>query len=208
MKARVEHRVPLGKAAVTVLSRMHAERVDDVVFSGQKPGANPLEYGTPDDVAPNGSQRLDGSRFPPIGINLAITKSSLPKLLSRFVLGNRRERRAREILTLAAYRTNYCTITTQLRSISSSRTRRAVDAPAPRQMPLDFPAIGDSWFEYPLTDDGLPTGFNRGMVGDAGTQPQSMGSPVPTILSYALHGQSTTQMLSYENQKKDIERID
>ena len=43
--------------------------------------------------------------------------------------------------------------------------RRSVGAPAPRQLPLDFLAIGDSWFEYPLTDDGLLTGFNQEIVG-------------------------------------------
>jgi hypothetical protein len=34
-----------------------------------------------------------------------------------------------------------------------------------------------------------------------------MGNPSPTILSYALHGQSTTQMLSYENQEKILSAL-
>jgi hypothetical protein len=86
-------------------------------------------------------------------------------------------------------------------------SRRAAGAAAPRQMPLDFLAIGDSWFEYPLTDDGLLAVSNQGIVGDTGTQLQSMGNPPPTILSYALHGQSTTQMLSYENQEKILSAL-
>ena len=38
MKARVEHRIPLSKQALAVLRRAAARRVNDVVFSGQKPG--------------------------------------------------------------------------------------------------------------------------------------------------------------------------
>ena len=72
----------------------------------------------------------------------------------------------------------------------------------PRPLPLDFLALGDSWFDYPLTDDGLLTPANQGIVGEQGTQLQSIGNPSPTILSYALHGQSSTMMLTYENQEK------
>jgi hypothetical protein len=74
------------------------------------------------------------------------------------------------------------------RSGSERRTARGL---ARRRTPLDFLAIGDSWFEYPLTDDGFITGFNQAIVGEAGTQLRSMGTPPPTILSYALHGLST-----------------
>jgi integrase len=38
MKAGVEHRIPLSKQALAVLRRAAAEKVNDVVFSGQKPG--------------------------------------------------------------------------------------------------------------------------------------------------------------------------
>jgi integrase len=38
MKARVEHRVPLSKQALAVLRRLAAGKVNDVVFSSQKPG--------------------------------------------------------------------------------------------------------------------------------------------------------------------------
>jgi hypothetical protein len=67
---------------------------------------------------------------------------------------------------------------------------------------LNFLAIGDSWFDYPLTDDGFITPIDQSIIGEVGTQLQSMGSPPPTILSYALYGQSTTATLSYERQEQ------
>jgi integrase len=38
MKARVEHRIPLSKQALAVLRRAEKQKVNDVVFFGQKPG--------------------------------------------------------------------------------------------------------------------------------------------------------------------------
>jgi integrase len=38
MKADVEHRVPLSRQALEVLRRMEPQKVNDVIFSGQKPG--------------------------------------------------------------------------------------------------------------------------------------------------------------------------
>src|SRR5580693_3740406 len=38
MKGRIEHRVPLSEQALAVLRRVEAQKVNDVVFSGQKPG--------------------------------------------------------------------------------------------------------------------------------------------------------------------------
>jgi integrase len=38
MKGRIEHRVPLSGQALAVLRRVEAQKVNDVVFSGQKPG--------------------------------------------------------------------------------------------------------------------------------------------------------------------------
>lgn len=79
---------------------------------------------------------------------------------------------------------------------------RQADARAsvPR-LPLDFLAIGDSWFEYPLNGNGPYLG-NTAIV--ARSQLGSMGNPPPHILSQALHGQATTAMLSYENQQAMI----
>lgn len=89
---------------------------------------------------------------------------------------------------------------------TSGNRRRSARGLAP-QMPLDFLAIGDSWFEYPLTDDGLITGFNQAIIGEVGTQLRSMGNPPPTILSYALHGLSTTAMLTYERQQQILSAL-
>ena len=64
------------------------------------------------------------------------------------------------------------------------------------KVPLDFLAIGDSWFEYPLYNEVLSF-QNNAIV--ANSQLGSMGSPPPQILNQALHGQATTAMLSWEN---------
>jgi hypothetical protein len=85
--------------------------------------------------------------------------------------------------------------------------RRTARGFGPRRTPLDFLAIGDSWFEYPLTDDGFITGFNQAIIGEVGTQLRSMGNPPPTILSYALHGLSTTAMLTYERQEQILSAL-
>jgi integrase len=45
MKARVEHRVPLSAAALAVLRRAEALKVNDVVFPGQKPGRGLSDIG-------------------------------------------------------------------------------------------------------------------------------------------------------------------
>jgi hypothetical protein len=89
----------------------------------------------------------------------------------------------------------------------SGSERRTARGSAPRRTSLDFLAIGDSWFEYPLTDDGLITGFNQAILGEVGTQLRCMGNPPPTILSYALHGLSTTAMLTYERQEQILSAL-
>lgn len=68
-------------------------------------------------------------------------------------------------------------------------------------VPLDFLAIDDSWFEYPLDGNG-PSFENTAIVAQA--QLGSMGNPPPQILNMALHGQATTAVLSYENQEEMI----
>jgi hypothetical protein len=66
--------------------------------------------------------------------------------------------------------------------------------------PLDFLAIGDSWFDYPL--NGNDVSFS---TTDIIAQLPSLGNPQPTILNYALLGQATTAVLSYENQQRMID---
>jgi hypothetical protein len=82
----------------------------------------------------------------------------------------------------------------------SGNKRRTARGAAPA-MPLDFLAIGDSWFDYPLNDWGH-FASNQAIIGEVGTQLQSMGNPPPTILSHALYGLSTTEMLTYERQEQ------
>jgi len=85
------------------------------------------------------------------------------------------------------------------------RRRRELQAtrketPVPK-IPLDFLAIGDSWFEYPLYNE-IISFQNNAIV--APSQLGSMGNPPPKILNQALHGQATTAMLSWENQDQMI----
>lgn len=85
--------------------------------------------------------------------------------------------------------------------IRSGMRRRAAHGLAPRLPPLDFLAIGDSWFDYPLSDYGT-LWPNQGIV--AKSQLGSMGSPPPTILSFAVHGQPMTGVMSWKNQDRII----
>lgn len=82
--------------------------------------------------------------------------------------------------------------------IKSGVARRTMLQRQTAQVPLDFLAIGDSWFEYPIYNNG-PLLEETGIVAQA--QLGSMGNPPPHILNKALHGQATTAVLSYENQK-------
>ena len=66
---------------------------------------------------------------------------------------------------------------------------------------LDFLAIGNSWFDYPL--DG-----QRSVVRRTPRLPlrlTQIGAPPPLVLNYALFGQATTAVLTYENQSRIID---
>ena len=90
--------------------------------------------------------------------------------------------------------------------IQTGSKRRASANLATPKLPLDFLAIGDSWFEYPLNGNELPFPpfpvQNFAIVADS--QLGSMGDPPPRILNLALHGQATTAVMSYENQQQMI----
>ena len=73
------------------------------------------------------------------------------------------------------------------------------------QKSLDFLAIGDFWFQYPLDGNLALPPFDFGIV--AQSQLQSMGSPPPVILSSAKLGQASTAVLSYENQENFIDAV-
>ncbi len=89
--------------------------------------------------------------------------------------------------------------------INKGILRRKAHGLAPRPPQLDFLAIGDSWFDYPLNDYGGPWS-NQAIV--ASSQLQTMGSPPPKILSFAVHGQAMTAIMSWENQDRMVKVLE
>ena len=85
----------------------------------------------------------------------------------------------------------------QVKGVFESRAARGESQ---GNVPLDFLAIGDSWFEYPVNDDGLPS-LNQAIPPQLG----KMGNPPPKILNLARHGQASTAVLSWENQQKILD---
>ncbi len=67
---------------------------------------------------------------------------------------------------------------------------------------LDFLAIGDSWFDYPLS--GNDPSFSNTAIAAQLTQ---IGNPPPLVLNYAHFGQATTAVLTYENQEQIINAV-
>jgi hypothetical protein len=87
----------------------------------------------------------------------------------------------------------------QIKQLGRYRQRHKI---APVPIPLDCLAIGDSWFDYPLNDYGLPWP-NQAIV----AQLHALGSPSPTILSRAVHGQASTAVVGLANQSQYISDI-
>ena len=67
---------------------------------------------------------------------------------------------------------------------------------------LDVLAIGNSWFDYPLS--GNDPSFSNTAIAAQLTQ---MGNPPPLVLNYAYFGQATTAVLTYENQQQIIDSV-
>ena len=67
---------------------------------------------------------------------------------------------------------------------------------------LDFLAIGDSWFDYPVNDLGVPWP-NQDIV----AQLQTIGNRAPLILSRAILGQAMTTVMNLPNQKHYVNDI-
>ncbi len=88
----------------------------------------------------------------------------------------------------------------QLRPHRRAKAKRSKAAAAQQTTQLDFLAIGNSWFDYPL--DGNDPSLTNTAVAAQLTQ---MGSPAPLMLNYALWGQATTAVLTYENQQRIID---
>lgn len=84
-----------------------------------------------------------------------------------------------------------------LRSRAGPKTK---GAPAAAQQSLDLLAIGDSWFDYPLNGNDVSFSGDTDII----AQLSQMGNPPPVVLNYALYGQATTSVLSYENQERIV----
>ena len=85
----------------------------------------------------------------------------------------------------------------RVHTINARRRYREAHKLKATKIPLDFLAIGDSWFDYPVNDYGFPWA-NQDIV----AQLQTIGNPSPIILPRALHGNpmTTTMGLNYQKQ--------
>jgi hypothetical protein len=77
----------------------------------------------------------------------------------------------------------------------------AANFPA-RAKPLVMLAHGDSWFDYPLTGNGLPL-TNTDVIAQLAT----MGNVQPLILNMSHHGDATTDELSLPKQERMIQSL-
>jgi len=119
-----------------------------------------------------------------------------PQLYSQLQDASKQNREAK----IAAHKLRTARIKHSVRRRETlQQTNKQIPVP---KVALDFLAIGDSWFEYPLYNE-IPTPFQNNAI-VAQSQLGSMGNPPPQILNQALHGQPTTAILSYENQEKMI----
>jgi hypothetical protein len=78
---------------------------------------------------------------------------------------------------------------------------RAIGAPA-TPVPLVMLAHGDSWFDYPLTGNGLPLN-NTDII----AQLLTMGNINPVILNISHHGDATTDEMSLPKQQRMIQAL-
>jgi hypothetical protein len=87
--------------------------------------------------------------------------------------------------------------------VQVEQVKRAQRVRKRHQPPLDFLAIGDSWFKYPLNNN-VPTPFNFGIA----AQLESLGNPNPIVSNLAWPGQASTAVLSYKNQERIISLLE
>ena len=83
------------------------------------------------------------------------------------------------------------------RRVKAKKPKAATQAQATQ---LDFLAIGDSWFDYPLNGNDISL-TNTAIA----AQLTQIGNPPPLVLNYAPYGQATTAVLTYENQQRIID---
>jgi len=67
-------------------------------------------------------------------------------------------------------------------------------------------AIGDSWFDYPVSDAQVPFFFDNSIVGSAHLP--ALGAPPPHVLSLAEHGQGMGQILGLKKQRAMLAEIE
>jgi hypothetical protein len=63
-------------------------------------------------------------------------------------------------------------------------------------------AHGDSWLDYPLSDNSLSL-----RTTDIIAQPETMGNISPVILNISHHGDATTDEMSWPKQERMIEKL-
>jgi hypothetical protein len=90
----------------------------------------------------------------------------------------------------------------RVHAINARRRYREARKLKAATLPLDLMAIGDSWFDYPVNDYGVPW-INQDIV----AQLQAIGNPSPIILSRALHGNPMTTTVGLNNQKQYVTDI-
>jgi hypothetical protein len=83
----------------------------------------------------------------------------------------------------------------RVHAINARRRYREAHKLKAAKVPLDFLAMGDSWFDYPLNDWGVPW-TNQAIV----AQLQTIGNPSPIILSRAVPGNAMTKTMGLDNQ--------
>ena len=90
----------------------------------------------------------------------------------------------------------------RLARITSGTATVAAAGAQPSAAPLIMLAHGDSWFDYPLTGNGLPLNNT-----DVIAQLQSMGAVNPVILNISHHGDATTDEMSLPKQQRLIQSL-
>jgi hypothetical protein len=90
----------------------------------------------------------------------------------------------------------------KVHTINARRRHRKANKLKAAKNPLDFLAIGDSWFDYPLNDYGIPWP-NQDIVAKL----QTIGNPRPIALSLAVHGNPMTTTMGLNNQIQYVSNI-
>ena len=88
---------------------------------------------------------------------------------------------------------------TRFNQVRAQRRYREFNKLAETPVPLDLLAIGDSWFDYPVADDGFPW-FNQDIVAQLTSTGNTSANPAPLILRRAQAGNAMTKAIGLYNQ--------